>query len=130
EQACAGKGRWFSFDAIQRNFLATRPREVNIDLDLACLIYTSGSTGEPKGVMSDHSNVVFAASSIIQCLQNVESDIVINVLPLAFDYGLYQLLMTFKFRGTIVLEKSFAFPVEILKVMERERVTGFPGVPT
>jgi len=34
-------------------------------------------------VMSDHSNVVFAASSIIQYLQNIESDIVIDVLPLS-----------------------------------------------
>jgi len=29
-----------------------------------------------------------------------------------------------------VLENSFAFPATILKVMERERVTGLPGVPT
>ena len=103
---------------------------VNIDLDLACLIYTSGSTGDPKGVMSDHGNVVFAAGSIIEYLQNVEDDIVLNVLPLAFDYGLYQLLMVFKFGGTLVLERSFAFPAAILQRIAQERVTGFPGVPT
>ena len=55
---------------------------------------------------------------------------VINVLPLSFDYGLYQLLMTFKFGGTLVLEKSFTYPAAVLKKMEQERVTGFPGVPT
>ena len=106
------------------------PARVNIDLDLACLIYTSGTTGEPKGVMSDHSNVDFATSSIIQYLKNVESDVVINVLPLSFDYGLYQLLMTFKFGGRLILENGFAFPAEILKRIEQEQVTGFPGVPT
>src|SRR6185312_8014039 len=63
-----------------------RPKSTNIDLDLACLIYTSGTTGEPKGVMSDHSNVVFASSSIIAYLQNTEADVVMNVLPLSFDY--------------------------------------------
>ena len=109
---------------------ATRPTRQNVDLDLACLIYTSGTTGDPKGVMSDHSNMVFAASAIIEYLENVESDIVINVLPLSFDYGLYQLLMTFKFSGTLVLEKSFTYPAAVLKKMEQERVTGFPGVPT
>jgi long-chain acyl-CoA synthetase len=57
-------------------------------------------------------------------------DIVMNVLPLSFDYGLYQLLMTFKFGGTLVLERSFTYPAQILKRMEAERVTGFPGVPT
>ena len=80
--------------------------------------------------MSDHSNVVFAAQSIIGYLRNVPEDIVINVLPLSFDYGLYQLLMTFAFGGTLVLEKSFAFPAAILKRIETERVTGLPGVPT
>jgi amino acid adenylation domain-containing protein len=109
---------------------SAKPPRVNIDLDLACLIYTSGTTGEPKGVMSDHSNVVFAASSIIEYLRNVENDIVIGLLPLSFDYGLYQLLMTFKFGGTLVLENGFTYPVAILKLIEQEKVTGFPGVPT
>lgn len=119
-----------SFDDIMSTYPSETPPGRNIDLDLACLIYTSGSTGEPKGVMSDHSNVVFAASSIIQYLGNVEDDVVIDVLPLSFDYGLYQLLMTFKFGGTLVLERSFAYPAAILKLIETERVTGFPGVPT
>ncbi len=122
--------RCLSYEAIQQAYSSSRPPHVNIDLDLACLIYTSGSTGDPKGVMSDHSNVVFAASSIIQYLENVEDDIIINVLPLSFDYGLYQLLMAFKFGGTLVLERGFAYPAAVLKRMEKERVTGFPGVPT
>jgi acyl-CoA synthetase (AMP-forming)/AMP-acid ligase II len=120
----------FDFDTLQATCPDVQPPRVNIDLDLACLIYTSGTTGDPKGVMSDHSNVVFAASSIIQYLQNNEEDVVIDALPLSFDYGLYQLLMTFKFGGRLVLERGFAYPAVILKRMEQERVTGFPGVPT
>lgn len=119
-----------SFDHIQNDCPPSQPPRVNETSDLACLIYTSGSTGEPKGVMSAHSNVVFAASSIVSYLRNREDDIVINVLPLSFDYGLYQLLMTFSFGGTLVLERGFAYPAQILKKMEKERVTGFPGVPT
>jgi amino acid adenylation domain-containing protein len=118
------------YDAIQADYPNHRPSKVNIDVDLACLIYTSGSTGEPKGVMSDHSNVTFAAGSIIEYLGNVETDIVIGLLPLSFDYGLYQLLMVFKFGGTLVLEKGFTFPAATLKRIEEEQVTGFPGVPT
>jgi len=118
------------FDDLSWTYQDQRPPQVNIDLDLACLIYTSGSTGEPKGVMSDHSNVDFATSSIIEYLGNLEDDIVIDTLPLSFDYGLYQLLMVFKFGGTLVLERSFAYPAAILKRMEQEHVTGFPGVPT
>jgi amino acid adenylation domain-containing protein len=119
-----------SFEVIQATSQTTCPPRENIDLDLACLIYTSGSTGEPKGVMSDQSNVVFASGSIIQYLANVESDVVIDVLPLSFDYGLYQLLMTFRFGGTLVLERSFTYPAVVLDRIQKERVTGFPGVPT
>lgn len=122
--------RRMRFQDVLERFPSVRLPRQNIDLDLACLIYTSGTTGDPKGVMSDHSNVVFATSAIIEYLGNQESDIVINVLPLSFDYGLYQLLMTFKFGGTLVLERSFTYPAAILKRIEKERVTGFPGVPT
>jgi long-chain acyl-CoA synthetase len=120
----------YTFDDLLAAYPATRPPCPTIDQDIACLIYTSGSTGDPKGVVEGHNNVVFASGSIIQYLENTADDIVINVLPLSFDYGLYQLLMVFRFGGTLVLEKSFAYPAAILKKMETERVTGFPGVPT
>jgi long-chain acyl-CoA synthetase len=107
-----------------------RPDPVNTEQDLACLIYTSGSTGRPKGVMCEHRHVDFASGSIIQYLENRETDIILNALPLSFDYGLYQLLMTFRFGGTLVLENSFAFPSVILSQIASERVTGLPGVPT
>jgi len=118
------------YSEIQAQYPDRRPPRQNIDLDLACLIYTSGSTGEPKGVMSDHSNVVFAVRSITTYLENREDDVVIGVLPLSFDYGLYQLLMTFSFGGRLILERGFTYPAQILKRMEQEKVTGFPGVPT
>ncbi len=101
-----------------------------IDVDLATIIYTSGSTGEPKGVVSAHYNVAAAVRSITTYLQNVENDIVLNTLPLSFDYGLYQVLMAFYYGGTLVLENSFAYPYKIMETLEREGVTGFPIVPT
>jgi long-chain acyl-CoA synthetase len=101
-----------------------------VDIDLAALIYTSGSTGRPKGVMVTHLNIVSAATSIITYLENTADDVVINMLPLAFDYGLYQLLMMFKVGGTLVLHDSFAFPNVVIEKMVREGVTGFPIVPT
>ena len=101
-----------------------------IDTDLAMLIYTSGSTGRPKGVMMTHRNIDAAANSITTYLENTPDDIILSVLPLAFDYGLYQLLMAMRLGATLVIEKSFAFPHDIFEVMRRERVTGLPLVPT
>lgn len=102
----------------------------SIDQDLAAIIYTSGSTGDPKGVMLTHLNMVSAANSVSHYLGLQRDDVVLCVLPLAFDYGLYQVLMSFKLGATVVLERSFAFPVKVLEVMARERVTVLPGVPT
>jgi long-chain acyl-CoA synthetase len=80
--------------------------------------------------MSAHYNVVAAAKSISQYLENVEDDIILDTLPLSFDYGLYQVLMAFLFGGTVVLEKSFAYPYKAIEKLVQERVTGFPIVPT
>ncbi len=118
------------YEGVMKNEPPLEQSPVMSEQDLACLVYTSGSTGEPKGVMEPHTCVDFATSSIITYLENTAEDIVLNCLPLSFDYGLYQPLMVFKFGGTLVLERSFMFPTAILKKIEKERVTGFPAVPT
>lgn len=102
----------------------------NIDLDLACLIYTSGTTGQPKGVMHTHQGLLSVTCSIVRYLDARESDVVLSVLPLSFGYGLTQLWPTFLVGGTLVLEKSFAFPQVTLQKMAAEKVTGFAMVPT
>jgi len=73
--------RWTSMTTIQATASAERPWRDNIALDLACLIYTSGTTGESKGVMCDHSNVVFVTDAIVGYLKNTDRDVVLNVFP-------------------------------------------------
>ena len=101
-----------------------------INIDLSMLVYTSGSTGVPKGVMMTHLNVVTAARSITSYLKMTEDDIVLSVLPISFDYGLYQILMSALTGATLVLEKSFTFPYAVLERLKEVRATGFPLVPT
>ena len=64
-----GDPRCRGFDSIQAAGSDAPLQPENIDLDLACLIYTSGTTGEPKGVMCDHSNVVFVTNAIVEYLK-------------------------------------------------------------
>lgn len=101
-----------------------------IPLDLAALIYTSGSTGHPKGVMQTHQSMVFATGSLVEYLRLDRTDRILCLLPLAFDYGLYQLLMAVTLGATLVLERSFTYPAQIYQRMLQSGVTVFPAVPT
>ncbi len=116
--------------AIAHSNSAHPPKQQGIDIDLAAIIYTSGSTGDPKGVMLTHRNMLAASTSISAYLEMRREDVILNVLPLAFDYGLYQMIMAFQAGARLVLERSFAFPAQILNLVVSEGVTGFPGVPT
>jgi amino acid adenylation domain-containing protein len=119
-----------SFTEVLEQGRAMPPAVGNIDANLAALIYTSGSTGSPKGVMMTHANMVFVADSITSVLANTADDIILNTLPMSFDYGLYQVLMAFKVGGTVILDNTFLYPSAVIERLIHERVTGFPIVPT
>jgi acyl-CoA synthetase (AMP-forming)/AMP-acid ligase II len=102
----------------------------SIDIDLAAIIYTSGSMGQPKGVMLTHRNMLTAATSINAYLGNTQDDVVLCALPLSFDYGLYQMIMTFAVGGRLVLEPSFALLPRVVTRVQNEGVTAFPCLPT
>lgn len=120
--------RWDA--ALAAGERASPPARQCIDQDLAAIVYTSGSTGDPKGVMLSHRNMLTACASISSYLEIQQDEVILGVLPLAFDYGLYQMIMAFAAGARLVLERSFAFPAQILNVMVAEGVTGLPGVPT
>jgi long-chain acyl-CoA synthetase len=119
-----------NFDDIVSGTGTPAKLPVVIPNDLAALIYTSGSTGFPKGVMMTHQSMVFASWSLIEYLRLSDEDRIILLLPLAFDYGLYQLLMAITTGGSLIAEQSFTFQASVYKQMETFRPTVFPGVPT
>lgn len=106
------------------------PAKRSIDQDIAALIYTSGTTGTPKGAIMTHFNMVAAATSVAAYLGNTPADVILNVLPLSFSYGLYQVLTGFQAGATVVLERSFTYPHAVLQRLMDERATGFAIVPT
>ena len=105
-----------------------RPGHRVIDTDIAAILYTSGSTGRPKGVVLSHRNMVAGAKSVAGYLGNCADDTLLAALPLSFDAGFSQLTTAFHTGARVVL-LNVLLPRDVLKAMERERVTGLTAVP-
>ncbi len=99
-----------------------------IDTDMAAILYTSGSTGKPKGVVLSHRNMVAGAKSVASYLDNRPSDTLLAALPLSFDAGFSQLTTAFHSGARVVL-LNYLLPRDVLKALEREKVTGLTAVP-
>ena len=99
-----------------------------IDTDMAAILYTSGSTGKPKGVVLSHRNMVAGAKSVASYIENNAQDTLLAALPLSFDAGFSQLTTAFHTGARVVL-LNYLMPRDVLKAMEREKVTGLTAVP-
>ena len=99
-----------------------------IDTDMAAILYTSGSTGRPKGVVLSHRNMVAGAKSVASYLENGPHDTLLAALPLSFDAGFSQLTTAFHSGARVVL-LNYLLPKDVLRAMEREKVTGLTAVP-
>lgn len=99
-----------------------------IDTDMAAILYTSGSTGRPKGVVLSHRNMVAGGKSVAQYLENHAEDTLLAALPLSFDAGFSQLSTAFHAGARVVL-LNYLMPRDVLKAVEKEKVTGLTAVP-
>lgn len=100
-----------------------------ISADPAVLIYTSGSTALPKAVVSTHAQMDFAARAIQSRLRYRPDDVVFCCLPLSFDYGLYQVLLSCLAGSELVLADEDDAGVALLSRLAEHRVSVLPLVP-
>ncbi|MBM5811040.1 MAG: acyl-CoA ligase (AMP-forming), exosortase A system-associated [Gammaproteobacteria bacterium] len=106
----------------------TPPAAEGDEHELAVIFYTSGSTGKPKGVMVSQRNLTVGARSVAEYLGCCREDRVLAALSFSFDYGFNQLATSFLVGATIVL-LDYLLPQEVLRTIERERITALAGVP-
>jgi len=102
---------------------------MNIPVDVANIIYTSGSTGKPKGVVVPHRTLLDGARIVSSYLGISERDRTLSVLPLGFDYGLNQLLTAVR-TGARVVMHTHVMPLDLLRLLDREEITGLAAVPS
>lgn len=122
----AGPLSYFRWSALLN--LPARPGHRVIDTDVVGILYTSGSTGKPKGVVLSHRNMVAGAKSVANYLENRADDTLLAALPLSFDAGFSQLTTAFHVGARVVL-LNYLLPRDVMKTIEREKVTGFTAVP-
>ena len=108
--------------------MPAKPGHRVIDMDVVGILYTSGSTGKPKGVVLSHRNMVAGAKSVASYLENRSDDTLLAALPLSFDAGFSQLTTAFHVGARVVL-LNYLLPRDVLKAIEREKVTGLTAVP-
>lgn len=97
--------------------------------DIAVLIYTSGSTAAPKAVVSRHAQMVFAASAIGTVLGYRPDDVVFCRLPMSFDYGLYQILLSC-LAGAELAISGTGTDLTLLRQIRETGATVVPVVPS
>jgi amino acid adenylation domain-containing protein len=100
------------------------------DLDPVCLVFTSGSTGTPRGVTLSHDNLSHVVGAIQERLSYREGDVVGGFLPLAFDYGLYQVFLAAQAGAKLYLGDPDQVGPRLPQVLRSAGVTVLPGVPS
>ncbi len=102
------------------------PREPGIEVsssDLFLIMITSGTTGFPKGCLSTHERYVLAClNHALGSKGSASDDIELLVSPLCFNSGRSSALGHLFCGGRVILQNRFD-PIEVLKTIERERVT-------
>ena len=103
--------------------------EALVEEDIACLLFTGGTTGLPKGAQISHRQICWnVLNTVIHDLHH--DDTYLCVFPLFHAGGLFAYVSSqIVFGNTTILTRQFD-PVQVLDLIERERVTVFAGVPT
>lgn len=96
---------------------------------LAELFYTSGSTADPKGVMLTHRNLYLHALYAALALGSSRESVELHTIPLFHANGWGSAHALTFLGATHVMIQKFD-PVEVFRLVERERVQAFSVVPT
>ncbi|NLA05486.1 MAG: long-chain fatty acid--CoA ligase [Firmicutes bacterium] len=110
-----------------------KPQPVKVlPTDRAIYMYTGGSTGVAKGAVLHHRNLLANALQVkAWCTDFTEGEeVLLAVLPFFHSYGMTIAMNMPLFSGSkVVLLPRFVL-ADVLKTIDKEKPTLFPGVPT
>jgi long-chain acyl-CoA synthetase len=100
------------------------------DDDTAVILYTSGTTGTPKGAELTHANLRRNVDTVVGMFRLTDDDVILGALPLFHAFGQTCGLNAAVTAGACLTLIPRFSPEKALKIIERDRVTVFEGVPT
>lgn len=137
-----GEGADARMETLIDNAASDAAPDVSIEPDDDfCIVYTSGSTGEPKGVILTHRGCIstlmswgFAASALKKARGGVsmfgDDPGILLAVPLFHVTGSHSIFLLSYLVGRRVAMLYRWDPAEAVKVINREKLTNFVGVPS
>ncbi|HEX7243926.1 MAG TPA: amino acid adenylation domain-containing protein, partial [Longimicrobiaceae bacterium] len=129
------RGEVVDLEAERERIASERPDAPGVEVDpdqLAYVIYTSGSTGLPKGVAVPHRALASYLAWMQRAFPLAAGDRVLQRASAGFDASVWEFWAPLLAGATLVVSPPEAQrdPAELLRVLERERITVLQVVPS
>ncbi len=104
--------------------------DIDFDNDISRIQYSSGSSGEPKGAVYTFrvSDNILISTLLNMDLPILPTDVNLNIGPISHAAGI--MLRTYYVKGALNIILSQFDEEEVLKTIEREKVTSLLLIPT
>ncbi|CAG0997498.1 MAG: AMP-binding protein [Rhizobiaceae bacterium] len=127
-----GELSWDAFvargDSVSDGEQSAREADIGPD-DLCDMLFTSGTTGYPKGVMYGHRQCLMAIDAWATRVGIRRGDRVLVIPPFFHAFGYRSGAIVSMMRGAVLIPHLTYDAEEILKRVERERISVIPGPP-
>lgn len=120
-----------SYNEVQRSGIGAEIPAIGTDVeeDVFAIIYTSGTTGKPKGAMLTHNNLIYCTVNSCLAIKANENDVFLHGTPYFHIMGLAAILRLVATETKAVILEKYS-PEKTLQLIEQEKITIHPGVPT